>query len=178
MVPAKLLLRTVRRNHHEDAGNPGQEEDHSRIAYVLTRSNTAMNASPARTMIGSRGPPSAIAHDAIASSFMRSPVPGSILKTDTRRPTSTPQGGSGMSRSSANRKVNQGSRWSGIIPPSPRSNQRKLSRLVIALIAAHASSRTPTWLHRRQTSLVARGFGCIVRQFPRCFARQRRFRRW
>src|SRR5205823_5305125 len=57
----------------------------------LACSGTATNASPARTRIGSRRstqPPSPTV--AVAKRPRRLPVPGSILKTETGRPASTP----------------------------------------------------------------------------------------
>src|SRR5262245_18314745 len=52
---------------------------------------TAMNASPDRTMIGSvRSTPPPSPTVAVANRLRRSPVPGSILKTCTPRPVSTP----------------------------------------------------------------------------------------
>ena len=66
---------------------------------------------PACTIIGSATstqPPSPTV--AVASRPNRSPVPGSILMTDTRRPAPTHSGWKrGISRSSAKRKVKQGS---------------------------------------------------------------------
>src|SRR5438477_4166158 len=53
---------------------------------------------------------------AVASKPSRSPVAGLILKTDTRRPASTPsRWNRGMSRSSAKRKVKCGSSYSGLM---------------------------------------------------------------
>src|SRR5437868_5824256 len=53
---------------------------------------------------------------AVASRPNRSWVPGSIRKTDTRRPASTPSRWKrGMSRSSAKRKVKCGSSYSGLM---------------------------------------------------------------
>src|SRR6266542_2520244 len=54
--------------------------------------------------------------DAVASRPRRSPVPGSILNTDTCRPASTPSRWKrGMVRSSAKRKVKCGSWYSGLM---------------------------------------------------------------
>src|SRR5262249_41030673 len=82
-----------------------------------TCSGIAMNASPARTMIRSERstqPPSPTA--AVANRPRRSPVPGSILKTNIRRPTPTPSRWKrGMMRSSAKRKVNCGASYSGLM---------------------------------------------------------------
>src|SRR5437764_10322655 len=80
-------------------------------------SGTATNASPARTMSGSRRSTQPLSPTvAAASRPRRAPVPGSILKTETRRPASTPSRWKRvMIRSSANRKVKQGSSYSGLM---------------------------------------------------------------
>src|SRR5439155_19849502 len=78
---------------------------------------------------------------AVASRPSRSPVPGSILKTATCRPASTPpRWNRGMSRSSAKRKVKCGSSYSGsiLLPFRPHPHVAVLVNLDVDHVRAAA----------------------------------------
>src|SRR5262245_45695925 len=88
-----------------------------RVVDMDHHPGTATHPSPARTMIGSgrsTQPPSPAV--AVVSRPSRSPLPGSILNTDTCCPASTPsRWNRGMMRASAKRKVKCGSSYSGLM---------------------------------------------------------------
>ena len=89
MYPRPQLVEVAGFHHVIPDGSTGPND--TLVPCVVSASGMATNVSPALTIIGSvksTQPP--LPTVAVASKPSRSPVPGSIRKTDTRRPTATP----------------------------------------------------------------------------------------